>query len=155
MESEKNSKSAKEEKPQVPLNASLPLSGTQQHTLAMLRGESAAEGRFNFALKLASMKERRCGGVSVNGAMKVDVAAAHGGMEMVARFGFEKGEDERRSRRGGDGGRAVALGLRRRHGSGCPVTERRGGKVVAARVLLEKVEDDTHGLGLRWRNVVG
>ncbi|KOM40759.1 hypothetical protein LR48_Vigan04g095700 [Vigna angularis] len=37
---------------------------------------------------------------------------------------------------------------RRGHGSGCPVTERRGGKVVAARVLLEKVEDDAHGLGL-------
>ncbi|KOM47822.1 hypothetical protein LR48_Vigan07g152600 [Vigna angularis] len=45
MESEKNSKSAKEEKPQVPLNASLPLSGTNEHLLAPLRGESAAEGK--------------------------------------------------------------------------------------------------------------
>ena len=50
MESEKNSKSAKEEKPQVPLSASLPLSDTQEHTLASLRGESAAEGRFDYAL---------------------------------------------------------------------------------------------------------
>ncbi|KOM28357.1 hypothetical protein LR48_Vigan530s000900 [Vigna angularis] len=50
MESEKKSKSAKEEKPQVPLNSSLPLSGTQEHMLAPLRGESAAEGRFDFAL---------------------------------------------------------------------------------------------------------
>ncbi|KOM54843.1 hypothetical protein LR48_Vigan10g073500 [Vigna angularis] len=45
MESEKNSKSAKEEKPQVPLNASLSLSGTNEHPLAPLRGESAAEGK--------------------------------------------------------------------------------------------------------------
>ncbi|KOM26388.1 hypothetical protein LR48_Vigan263s001100 [Vigna angularis] len=73
----------------------------------------------------------------------------------MSRFGFEKGEDERRPRRGGDSGTAVALGLRRRHDSGCPMTERSGGKVVAARVLLEKVEDDAHGLGLRWRDVVG
>ncbi|KOM45532.1 hypothetical protein LR48_Vigan06g083800 [Vigna angularis] len=50
MESEKNSKNAKEEKPQVPLNASLPLSGTQEHPLAPLRGESAAEGRIDYAL---------------------------------------------------------------------------------------------------------
>ncbi|KOM38268.1 hypothetical protein LR48_Vigan03g165000 [Vigna angularis] len=50
MESEKNSKSAKEEKPQVPLSASLPLSGTQEHPLAPLRGESPAEGRFDHAL---------------------------------------------------------------------------------------------------------
>ncbi|KOM43231.1 hypothetical protein LR48_Vigan05g083500 [Vigna angularis] len=50
MESEKNSKSAKEEKPQVPLSASLPLSGTQQHPLAPLRGESTAEGRIDYAL---------------------------------------------------------------------------------------------------------
>ncbi|KOM51900.1 hypothetical protein LR48_Vigan09g055900 [Vigna angularis] len=45
MESEKNSKSAKEEKPQVPLNASLPLSGTHEHPLALLRGENAVEGK--------------------------------------------------------------------------------------------------------------
>ncbi|KOM29362.1 hypothetical protein LR48_Vigan660s000100 [Vigna angularis] len=45
MESEKNSKSAKEEKPQVSLSASLPLSGTSEHPLASLRGESAAEGK--------------------------------------------------------------------------------------------------------------
>ncbi|KOM47382.1 hypothetical protein LR48_Vigan07g108600 [Vigna angularis] len=50
MESEKNSKSAKEEKPQVPLNASLQLSDTQEHPLAPLRGESAAEGRIDYAL---------------------------------------------------------------------------------------------------------
>ncbi|KOM34773.1 hypothetical protein LR48_Vigan02g092300 [Vigna angularis] len=50
MDSEKNSKNAKEEKPQVLLSASLPLSGTQEHTLAPLRGENAAEGRFDFAL---------------------------------------------------------------------------------------------------------
>ncbi|KOM34787.1 hypothetical protein LR48_Vigan02g093700 [Vigna angularis] len=50
MELEKNSKSAKEEKPQVPLSASLPLSGTQEHPLAPLRGESAAEGRIDYAL---------------------------------------------------------------------------------------------------------
>ncbi|KOM29422.1 hypothetical protein LR48_Vigan681s000300 [Vigna angularis] len=45
MELEKNSKSAKEEKPQVPLNASLLLSGTEEHPLAPLRGESVAEGK--------------------------------------------------------------------------------------------------------------
>ncbi|KOM40741.1 hypothetical protein LR48_Vigan04g093900 [Vigna angularis] len=45
MESEKNSKSAKEEKPQVPLSAILPLSGINEHSLAPLRGESAAEGK--------------------------------------------------------------------------------------------------------------
>ncbi|KOM25282.1 hypothetical protein LR48_Vigan86s000100 [Vigna angularis] len=45
MESEKTSKSAKEEKSQVPLNASLPLSGTNEHPLAPLRGESVAEGK--------------------------------------------------------------------------------------------------------------
>ncbi|KOM26757.1 hypothetical protein LR48_Vigan312s001800 [Vigna angularis] len=50
MESEKNSKSAKEEKLHVPLNASLPLSGTQEHPLAPLRGESAVEGRIHYAL---------------------------------------------------------------------------------------------------------
>ncbi|KOM37617.1 hypothetical protein LR48_Vigan03g099900 [Vigna angularis] len=50
MESEKNSKSAKEEKPQVPLSASLPLSGTNEHPLAPLRGESAGEGRIDYAL---------------------------------------------------------------------------------------------------------
>ncbi|KOM51873.1 hypothetical protein LR48_Vigan09g053200 [Vigna angularis] len=50
MESEKNSKSAKEEKPQVPLSASLPLSGTNEHPLAPLRGESAAEGRIDYTL---------------------------------------------------------------------------------------------------------
>ncbi|KOM56027.1 hypothetical protein LR48_Vigan10g191900 [Vigna angularis] len=50
MESEKNSKSAKEEKSQVPLSASLPLSGTQEHSLAPLKGESVAEGRFDHAL---------------------------------------------------------------------------------------------------------
>ncbi|KOM30128.1 hypothetical protein LR48_Vigan965s000300 [Vigna angularis] len=54
MESETNSKSEKEEKPQVPLSASLPLSGTQEHPLAPLRGESAAEGRFDHALVLLS-----------------------------------------------------------------------------------------------------
>ncbi|KOM40844.1 hypothetical protein LR48_Vigan04g104200 [Vigna angularis] len=43
MESEKNSKSAKEEKSQVPFRASLPLSGTNEHPFALLRGESAAE----------------------------------------------------------------------------------------------------------------
>ncbi|KOM29066.1 hypothetical protein LR48_Vigan632s000100 [Vigna angularis] len=50
MESEKNSKSAKEEKLQVPLSASLPLSGTQEHPLAPLRGESATKGRIDYAL---------------------------------------------------------------------------------------------------------
>ncbi|KOM28351.1 hypothetical protein LR48_Vigan530s000300 [Vigna angularis] len=50
MESEKNSKTAKEEKPQLPLNASLPLSGTQEHPLAPLRGESTAEGRIDYTL---------------------------------------------------------------------------------------------------------
>ncbi|KOM55596.1 hypothetical protein LR48_Vigan10g148800 [Vigna angularis] len=50
MESEKNSKSAKEEKPQVLLSASLPLSDTQEHPLAPLKGESAAEGRIDYAL---------------------------------------------------------------------------------------------------------
>ncbi|KOM25532.1 hypothetical protein LR48_Vigan115s000200 [Vigna angularis] len=50
MESEKNSKSAKEEKPQVPLSANLPLSGTQEHPLAPLRGEGAVEGRIDYAL---------------------------------------------------------------------------------------------------------
>ncbi|KOM47729.1 hypothetical protein LR48_Vigan07g143300 [Vigna angularis] len=52
MESEKNSKSAKEEKPQVPLSASLPLSGTQEHPLAPLRSETAVEGRNDYALGL-------------------------------------------------------------------------------------------------------
>ncbi|KOM43140.1 hypothetical protein LR48_Vigan05g074400 [Vigna angularis] len=50
MASEQNSKSAKEEKPQVPLSASLPLSGTQEHPLVPLRGESAAEGRIDYVL---------------------------------------------------------------------------------------------------------
>ncbi|KOM43570.1 hypothetical protein LR48_Vigan05g117500 [Vigna angularis] len=50
MESEKNSKTANEEKPQVPLNTSLPLSGTQEHPLAPLTGESAAEERIDYAL---------------------------------------------------------------------------------------------------------
>ncbi|KOM47633.1 hypothetical protein LR48_Vigan07g133700 [Vigna angularis] len=50
MESERNSKSSKEEKPQVPLSASLPLSDTKEHPLAPLRGESAAEGRIDYAL---------------------------------------------------------------------------------------------------------
>ncbi|KOM57527.1 hypothetical protein LR48_Vigan11g056000 [Vigna angularis] len=49
MESEKNSKSGKEEKPQVPLSVNLPLSGTNEHPLAPLRGESAAEGRIDYA----------------------------------------------------------------------------------------------------------
>ncbi|KOM40726.1 hypothetical protein LR48_Vigan04g092400 [Vigna angularis] len=52
MELGKNSKSAKEEKPQVPLSASLPLSGTNEHLLALLRAESAAEGRIDYALGL-------------------------------------------------------------------------------------------------------
>ncbi|KOM54748.1 hypothetical protein LR48_Vigan10g064000 [Vigna angularis] len=45
MESEKNSESAKEMKPQVPLSASLPLSSTNELPLAPLRGENAAEGK--------------------------------------------------------------------------------------------------------------
>ena len=38
------------EKPQVPLSGSLPLSDTQEHPLAPLRGENAVEGKIDFAL---------------------------------------------------------------------------------------------------------
>ncbi|KOM25235.1 hypothetical protein LR48_Vigan62s001200 [Vigna angularis] len=67
MASEKNSKSAKEEKPQVPLNVSLPLSGTQEHPLVSLRGESAAKGRIDYALVPLSGSLPLSGGLLVLG----------------------------------------------------------------------------------------
>ncbi|KOM24889.1 hypothetical protein LR48_Vigan10s001800 [Vigna angularis] len=41
----KDTKKCKKEKPQVPLNGSLPLSGTQELTGGPLRGKMAAEGK--------------------------------------------------------------------------------------------------------------